>query len=273
MGRTSFPRRGLTLIEILLSILVLVIGILGIMALFPAALITSKDTIDQRHGANLAESVKNAVSDAFRFQYPAGTLDVDGDGTADAGKMVMTHDMSKAGGNFPYLFYPPVLDGVTGMTDRDATATISYRRHPPNGADGPGGTKIVRHSSGAQNFPSPGKDPVNGINYPFFRLATEAWVNANRRFIKGEIAGEGGNDPTEAYDQYVFNFDLAKVYTLQYLEGDPKPTGGNWTRDELDLTIRLYEARINIMRCKGDALNVANDREHILTVTHRVAIK
>lgn len=263
------PRRGLTLIEILLSLLVLVVGILGILALFPAALVASRDTLDQRHAINLAESLKNALGNAFRFTYPASTLDVNGDGANDGGKVVMTHDMF-AGTNFPYLFFPPKLDGTTAaVPPRDATSTISYRRHPPRPADGAGGTKIVRDGSG--NFPSPVKDATG--DFPYFRLSTEAWTNANNRFITGQVAGEGGNDPSEPYAQYVFNFDVAKVYTLSYLEGDPKPGGGTYTKDDLDPSIRLFEIRINVMRSKGDAANTANTRDYILTVTHRLALK
>ena len=247
--------RGLTLIEILLSILVLVLGILGIMALFPTALQTSRVTIEQRHSVNIAESVKHSIGNAFRFQFAVGTGEVAaGSPGIEDGKVIMTHDMD-AGNAFPFLFLPPNLAG-TG-------AAPGWRRHPAAAAV----DRAIGTGPLATN-PVPSPEPS-----PQFYLSSDALLNASVSYIRGN------NDPTEPYRQYAFNFDIAKVNTLQHLLTQTNPaTGVNWTAAQLDPMIRLYEVRIHVHRIKGGggvSTGSGNgvEKNLILTVTHRVALK
>lgn len=248
--------RGLTLIEILLSILVLVLGILGIMALFPTALQTSRVTIEQRHSVNVAESVKHSIGNAFRFQFATGTGEVAGSSPGvEDGKVIMTHDMD-AGNAFPFLFLPPNLAGST------ATAP-GWRRHPAAAA-----VDMARGTGPLATSPVPNPEAA-----PQFYVSSDAWLNASVSYIRSN------NDPTEPYRQYAFNFDIAKVNTLQHLLTQVNPaTGVNWTPDELDPMIRLYECRIHVHRIKGGggvSTGSGNgvNKNLILTVTHRVALK
>lgn len=57
---------GFTLIEILLALAVLAIGMVGIMALFPVGLDSSRRAIEDTTSANVAESVKAALVQAMR---------------------------------------------------------------------------------------------------------------------------------------------------------------------------------------------------------------
>lgn len=258
MRRHRRPDRGLTLIEILLSILVLVLGILGIMALFPTALQTSRVTIEQRHSVNIAESVKHSIGNAFRFRFGTGTGEVAASSPGiEDGKVIMTHDMN-AGSAFPFLFHPPTLTG-TGIAP-------GWRRHPAAAAaDAAIGTGPLA------------TNPVpNPESAPQFFVSADAWLNASVSYIRSN------NDPTEPYRQYAFTFDIAKVNTLQHLLGPPaqvNPSTGNpWTAAEVDPMIRLYECRIHVHRIKGGgsvSTGVGNgvNKNLILTVTHRVALK
>ena len=54
-------KRGFTLIEVTLSLLVLSVGLLSIFALFPAGLRFSKEAIDETQAALFAEEVLNGV--------------------------------------------------------------------------------------------------------------------------------------------------------------------------------------------------------------------
>jgi hypothetical protein len=241
--------RGLTLIEILLSILVLLLGIMGIMALFPTALQTSRETVEERHAVNLAESVKHSIGNAMRFRISDGA-------SPDFNKVVMTHDMD-AGAGFPYLFWPPKLTGVNAPTED------GWRRHPSAAAgnawgDGPLATPV----------PNPELSPQ-------FKVSSDGWMNATVDYVRAT------NDQTEPYRQYMFNFDIAKVNTLAHLIGvDPDGAGPQpaYTVATLDPLIRLYEVRINVLRKKGGPSTLTGSRNSvpknlILTVTHRVSLK
>ena len=59
--------RGLTLIEILLALIVMAIGIVGILALFPTALNFAKTSMEETQGAMLSESVSEGLRNALRF--------------------------------------------------------------------------------------------------------------------------------------------------------------------------------------------------------------
>lgn len=88
--------RGVTLIEILLSLLVLVIGIVGILAIFPSALQASKETVQERAALVYGESVKASLANAMRFS------DV-------TGNRIFTHDLEAGTVLWPYLFPLPTL--------------------------------------------------------------------------------------------------------------------------------------------------------------------
>jgi len=111
--------RGLTLLEILLALIVMVLGIVGILALFPPALESSKDSMEYSQAAITGESVANALAVALRLAtYDPGS----GQWTA-----VLTHDLETSGSTVRYTFALPKLsDGLTKT--RDGTRWI---HHPP----------------------------------------------------------------------------------------------------------------------------------------------
>lgn len=59
-------RGGFTLIEILIALTILVVGLVGLLALFPVAASSSNQSAQDSHGSILAKSIKNAVVDGVR---------------------------------------------------------------------------------------------------------------------------------------------------------------------------------------------------------------
>ena len=51
-------RKGFTIIEILIAIVVLVLGITGIVALFPTAIESGNQTVEDTYSATITQSVK-----------------------------------------------------------------------------------------------------------------------------------------------------------------------------------------------------------------------
>jgi prepilin-type N-terminal cleavage/methylation domain-containing protein len=59
-------RRGFTIIEILIAIVVLVLGITGIVALFPTAIESGNQTVEDTYAATITQSVVDAISVGLR---------------------------------------------------------------------------------------------------------------------------------------------------------------------------------------------------------------
>jgi hypothetical protein len=227
--------RALTLVEILLSILVLMIGVLGILSLFPTAMQTGRETADERHAINLAESVKHAVSTGIRFRItdPADP---------NFGKVLVLHDMD-GGSGFPYLYKLPQLqDG--------------WRRHPPAGAadalgDGP---------------PAP-----NSETSPQFFVSSDGWINAT----VDDVRANDPTDPYRrfAFNFDVFKPNsLAHllgtpkpgggVYALDDLDAQLRL-----------FEVRIHVHRIKGGPLAGNGPGNSVAKNLVLTVTHRVSRK
>ena len=64
--RSLRGRLGFTIIEILIAIVVLVLGITGIVALFPTAIESGNKTVEDTYAATICQSVVDAVSVGLR---------------------------------------------------------------------------------------------------------------------------------------------------------------------------------------------------------------
>jgi len=62
----SRSRRGFTIIEILIAIVVLVLGITGIVALFPTAIESGNQTVEDTYAATITQSVVDSISVGIR---------------------------------------------------------------------------------------------------------------------------------------------------------------------------------------------------------------
>ncbi len=67
---------GLTLIEILLALIVMMLGLTGILAMFPPTLASASISMQETTGAFVAESAGNAVAASFELAPPGGPLTV-----------------------------------------------------------------------------------------------------------------------------------------------------------------------------------------------------
>ncbi|MBL4844192.1 MAG: prepilin-type N-terminal cleavage/methylation domain-containing protein [Planctomycetes bacterium] len=66
MRRLRARKRGFTIIEILIAIVVLVLGITGIVALFPTAIESGNQTVEDTYSATITQSVVDAISVGIR---------------------------------------------------------------------------------------------------------------------------------------------------------------------------------------------------------------
>jgi len=100
--------QGFTLIEILLALSILVIGLVGILAIFPIGINSSRSAVEQSQAAILAESVKDSVVYSFW--------------TASSSSILMAHDGIGNGVTFKLPPAGKVLD-LPFDTDNADTAT------------------------------------------------------------------------------------------------------------------------------------------------------
>ncbi len=220
--------RGVTLIEILLAIIVMVLGLVGILALFPGALQQAAESMEDTQSAILGESVAHALVSAMRnAEFDKATLTY---------RATLVHDL-----------YSSDLAG-TGNGERGRFEFVL----PP-------GDKTGKAANPWHHYPSSPKPPSND---PGASLDLSSW-NAEEDPRVFKLGGDGWmkattdetkkTDPTDAWTQFGFSFNVMKVPTLDYLTGKPKPTAPGepvqtYQPDEVDKMQRLYEFKIVIFR-------------------------
>lgn len=116
-------RRGVTLIEILLALIVMVLGIVGILALFPAALQQSKESMEETQAGITGESVAQALTNALRFAQWNGTTT-----TYD---VVMTHDLKYGPTGVKYPFALPKLVNEDWVHHPGGTGVAANANYDP----------------------------------------------------------------------------------------------------------------------------------------------
>lgn len=73
---------GFTLIEILLALIILMVGIAGVLSLFPVGIKNVRDSVEDTTASNLAQSLNAAMTEAMR-RPAAGMVTVTHDGFPD----------------------------------------------------------------------------------------------------------------------------------------------------------------------------------------------
>src|SRR3954462_4849365 len=108
--RRSPSRRGMTLIEILIALLVMVLGVLGIMALFPPALQSASESMEETNAAIIAESVAHSLAESF------SSAEEDKQATKLQLRCTMSHDMKagdKTRGRYTFILPPLPANPLT----------------------------------------------------------------------------------------------------------------------------------------------------------------
>jgi type II secretory pathway pseudopilin PulG len=231
---------GVTLVEILLAIIIMAIGLVGILALFPPAIQSSKVSMEEAHAALVAESIKHAVTAAFKNST--------WDATNQVYRISLTHDLNDGTNRNRIDFALPKL-----------SATNSWTRYP--GALSP-----------PPNDQEPDKDPA-------FRMYADAWVRANVEWVKGtgsftRAAGDWG-DESDAYEQFQFSIDIRKINTLSYLS--PVPTDIEKRTTLYECRVHVFRGKKDTVYMGGEStttqLAAVESKDLISSMAFQVSVK
>src|SRR3989339_2189669 len=99
MGLMMRDKSGLTLIEILIAIIVLTIGVVSILAIFPPSIKSASSSVEDTVAAKIAESVVDALNIAMRLSTAENVAQ------NKPGKAFFVHDGVPGG---PYEFALPL---------------------------------------------------------------------------------------------------------------------------------------------------------------------
>jgi prepilin-type N-terminal cleavage/methylation domain-containing protein len=212
-------QKGMTLIEILLALIVMGLGVLGILALFPPAMESAKESVEETNAAIVGESVAQGLTTAVRLAT--------WDPAAARTLCTLTHDLQIGAIRMKYRFILPKIQ----------------KNGDPVWLHFPASTSPSDPDMGMQ-LPSP-YDPEGDAR--LFQLAGDGWAKQTTDNVK-QI-----NDPTDSYNQFAFSFDIRKVFTLEYLlkptpQPNPDKQGAIYTYQDIDPMMKLYEFRIYIFR-------------------------
>ncbi len=188
MRKRNRLTRGFTLVEILIALVVLTIGLCGIVALFPAGVYSTRESMEDTTASQIAESVYAAIVVALR-DAPSAT------------QAYFIHDGTTPNG---YLFNLPIWP----MGQPQPPTVAQLVKVPTMGT----GTTLAPNNHLFQcAYVNPPGGPPNPL-YP---------INGTCRNIKGVPGATPpvpGFDPTENYDQYSFSFDLIRLGQLGLYE-------------------------------------------------------
>ena len=93
-------QKGLTLIEILIAMIILSVGLIMVLTIFPVGIRSTKESTEDTYAAYLADSIVQALTQAMRTATPE-------DRTGNkAGQVTLIHD-GLTGANDSYIFELP----------------------------------------------------------------------------------------------------------------------------------------------------------------------
>jgi type II secretory pathway pseudopilin PulG len=250
--------RGMTLIEILIALIVMVLGVLGILALFPPALQSGTESMEETNASILAESVAHGLTQAFQ-----GALE---DKTSPVLRLraTLVHDL-KAGaaqGRFTFILPPLPINPTTDLDWYHFPSSSNPSGQGGASATGDSGSKMTKTY-----------DPESDDRH--FQLGGDSYS------LNSVTSVQTMNDPTDPLTQFAFSFDVRKVDDMWYQRRNPgaidpyknmplKP-------EEYEAMEKLYEVRIHVLRiayqgATGGGLGAVS-RRYIATFTKRISVK
>jgi len=257
--RNRAAQQGMTLIEILIALLVMVLGVLGIMALFPPALQSASESMEETNAAILSESVAHSLAEAF------SSAEEDKQSPMLLLRCTMSHDM-KAGDKTRgrYTFILPPLP-ANPMTNPEWFHYPSTAMPPGQGSPAAGdpGSKMSGNAW----------DPEEDDRH--FQLGGDQWT------VDAVNSVHELNDPTDPLMQFAFSFDIRKIDDMWYQRknsGAIDPYRNTALKpDDYESMMKLYEVRIHILRItyQGGTNGVegAASRRYITTVSKRLSVR
>jgi type II secretory pathway pseudopilin PulG len=221
--RNRATERGLTLIEILIAIIIMTLGVLGILSLFPPALQSATESVEETNAAILGESVAHALTAGFRTAI--------WNMATSKWEVSLTHDLQvgkSTKGRYTFTLPPLPVDPIG--------VDLAWRHYPSTSQPPP--------VDPGMELPAGGYDPEGDDR--LFKLGGDGWTRATVKNVHDV------NDPTDPYTQFAFSFDIRKVNTLAHLRKQKNPaTGKDYTEKELDGMAKLYEIRVHLFRTTG----------------------
>ncbi|MCK5578814.1 MAG: prepilin-type N-terminal cleavage/methylation domain-containing protein [Planctomycetes bacterium] len=168
-------QKGLTLIEILIAMIILSVGLIMVLTIFPVGIRSTKESTEDTYAAYLADSIVQALTQAMRTATPE-------DRTGNkAGQVTLIHD-GLTGANDSYIFELP-------LPVDPPLAQPRYFLYPdPN-----------NNIKGQQIIP-----PIESFD-EIFHLANSPVVGGILKEVRA------GPDPTDPYAQYGFAFVVRRV--------------------------------------------------------------
>lgn len=258
--RNRAAEKGMTLIEILIALIVMVLGVLGILALFPPALQSGTESMEETNAAILAESVSHALMSGF--------ASVEEDKTSTTGlklKVTLTHDLKSSSANGRYTFVLPPLP--TDPTTNEEWWHYPSTASPPNqGGSTPPGDSGSKMTGAAW-------DPEQDDRH--FQLGGDQWL------VNTVDDVHAVNDPTDPLKQFGFSFDIRKVDNMYHQRKDPAavdPYRNTILKiDDYEAMEKLYELRIHILRISQQGASGGAQgavfRRYITSFTKRISVK
>jgi hypothetical protein len=264
--RKRTAEQGMTLIEILIALIVMVLGVLGILALFPPALQSGTESMEETNASILAESVAHGLTSALQ------AAEEDKTATTLRLRATLVHDLkfgpAALSGPGRYTFILPPLPS-------NPTVDLDWYHYPSSATPG-----------GQGGNPAPGDSGSK---------MTSNWVpeDDDRHFqLGGDLLTVNSvksvhemNDPTDPLTQFAFSFDIRKVDDMWYQRRNPgaidpyknvplKP-------EEYEAMEKLYEVRIHVLRivyqgASGSSTTSGTgqvSRRYIATFTKRISVK
>ena len=258
--RNRAAERGMTLIEILIALIVMVLGVLGILALFPPALQSGTESMEETNAAILAESVAHGLMNAF--------ASVEEDKTSLTVlklKATLSHDLKTSSTSARYTFIlPPLPQNPT--TNEEWFHYPSTSSPPGQGGGTPTGDPGSKMTGAAW-------DPEGDDRH--FQLGGDQWL------LNTVNSVHDINDPTDPLTQFGFSFDVRKVDDMWYQRRSPAaidPYRNTVLKiDDYEAMEKLYEVRIHILRMSKQGASGggagADYRRYITTFTKRISVK
>jgi type II secretory pathway pseudopilin PulG len=264
--RMRKSERGMTLIEILIALIVMVLGVLGILALFPPALQSGTESMEETNASILAESVAHALTAALQSAQEdrtSATLRL---------RATLVHDLkfgpgaTSGPGKYTFILPPLPSDPTTNLDWYHFPSSASPSGQGGNPAPGDSGSKMVTTWA-----------PEDDDRH--FQLGGDALTMNSVQSVHDM------NDPTDPLTQFAFSFDIRKVDDMWYQRRNPgaidpykklalKP-------EEYEAMEKLYEVRIHVLRIvyqgqSGGGTTTGGgevSRRYISTFTKRISVK